>query len=290
MLVKSKAGVARTRRRMLLFSLPVVLLALFVAWKLLSMSLFAGRAIDAYDRGQFERSAEISDTLMFLNVAEDWIPYFNRGTAHAAGEAYSQATDDLAKALERAPEAWRCDVRVNLALAWELQGDAYFDAGYFAGAAKLYETAKAVLDAGADEGCFEQQPPPEEEQPPPPDSQEPPADGEQPPPDGQEPPPDAQEQDGQDPQQPDGTGEKLEQADDRVTEKLGESERQQELQDQQQDPDGDPATPDETEDSGEGGKVDELRDKGDAAEQEKQNQDATKRGQENNREYVEKPW
>lgn len=290
MLVKSKVGVTRTRRRMLLFSLPVVLLALFVAWKLLSMSVLAGRAIDAYDRGRFDLSVEKSDALMFLNVAEDWIPYFDRGTAHAAGEAYSQGTDDLAKALERAPEDRRCDVRVNLALAWELQGDAYFGAGYFAGAAKLYETAKAVLDAGAVEGCFEQQPPPEEE-PPPPDGQEPPADGEQPPPDGQQPPPDAQEPDGQDPQQPDDTGDKLEQADDRVTEKLGESRRQQEQQDQQEeDAEGDEATPDEGEEAGDGGKVDELRDKGDAAEQEKQNQDATKRGQENNRDYVEKPW
>ena len=268
MLVKSKVGVARTRRRMLLFSLPVVLLALFVAWKLLSMPVLAGRAIDAYDRGQFAQSAETSDALMFLNVAEDWIPWFNRGTAHAADEAYSQATDDLAKALERAPEARRCDVRVNLALAWELQGDAYFAAGYFAGAKKIYETAKAVLDDGAAEGCFEQQPPEEEGQPPPED--------EETPPDGQ---------------QPDDTGEKLEQADDRVTDKLGESERQQEQEQENQpeDPDGEQVTPDEGDSSGDD-KVDELKDKGDEAEQEKQNQDSTKRGQENNRDYVEKPW
>ena len=300
MLVKSKAGVARTRRRMLLFSLPVVLLALFIAWKLISMPVLAGRAIDAYDREQFEQSAESSDALMFLNVVEDWIPYFNRGTAFAAGESYSQATDDLAKALERAPEDRRCDVRVNLALAWELQGDAYFAAGYFAGAASLYETAKAVIDAGAEEGCFEQQPPPEEEQPPPPEEeqpdegeqQQPPTDGQnpddqqQPPQDGQE-PPDEQTN----PQQPDGTEgteEKLEQADQRLTEKLRESGLQRE---QQQDDDGDPSTPEEEEEEpGDGGKVDELRDKGDEAEQERQNQDSNQRGQDNSPDYVEKPW
>lgn len=290
MLVKSKAGVARTRRRMLLFSLPVVLLALFIAWKLISMPVLAGRAIDAYDRDQFEQSAESSDALMFLNVVEDWIPYFNRGTAYAAGESYSQATDDLAKALERAPEDRRCDVRVNLALAWELQGDAYFAAGYFAGAASLYETAKAVLDAGADEGCFV--PPPEEEQPPPPEEEEqPPTDGQnpdeqQPPTDGQEPP--DQEPDPQQPDAPEGTEEKLEQADQRITEKLRDSEMQREQR--QQGEDGDPSTPDEDEEPGDGGKVDELRDKGDEAEQERQNQDSNQRGQDNGPDYVEKPW
>ena len=245
---------------MILFSLPVVLLALFVAWKLFSMPVLAQRGIDAYDEGNFERSVAASDSLMFLNVAENWIPYFNRGTANAAAQAYSDATDDLAKALERAPEERRCDVRVNLALAWEMQGDSYFEAGYFAGATKLYETAKAVLDAGAAEGCFEQQPPePDEQQPPEPDQEQ--------------------------PQDPDGdTTEKLEQADERVTEKLRRSEQQEEPQ--QPEPDQG-----EEEQEGEGGsKVDELQERSEEAEKEKQNQDSTKRGQDGSRDFVEKPW
>ncbi|MET1053264.1 MAG: hypothetical protein ABWX65_11550 [Mycetocola sp.] len=254
----------RTRKRMLLFSLPVVLLALFVAWKLLSLSVVTGRAIDAYDRQQFEQSAELSDGLMFLNVAEDWIPYFNRGTAYAAGEAYSQGTDDLAKALERAPQDRRCDVTVNLALAWELQGDAYFAAGYYVGASKLYETARAVLDAGAAEGCFEPPPPPDEQEQPPPDEQQENSD------------------DGTDPT----TEEKLEEADERITEKLDQTQDQQGQQDQQE---GSDPQPGEEEPDG-GSKVDELEDKGNQAEEEKQNQDSTKRGQENDRDYVEKPW
>ncbi|MET0933859.1 MAG: hypothetical protein ABWX56_09100 [Mycetocola sp.] len=257
MLVKSTASVKRTRWRMFLFSLPLVLLALFVVWKLFSMPLLAQRSIDAYERGNFERSVEVSDSLMFLNVAEDWIPYFNRGTAHAAAQSYSHATDDLAKALERAPDERRCDVRVNLALAWELQGDSYFEAGFFAGATKLYETAKAVLDAGADEGCFEQQPPEEEE---PDDSQ---------------------------PQQPDGdTSERLQEADERVTEKL----RQSEQQEGQQQPDAGTGDAEEENSDGGGGKVDELKERSDEAEQEKQNQDSTQRGQDGSGNYVEKPW
>lgn len=239
---------------MFLFSLPIVLLVLFVAWKLLSMPVLADRAIEAWDRGNYERSVEASDSLMFLNVAEDWIPWFNRGTAHASAQSYSEATDDLAKALERAPAERRCDVRVNLALAWEMQGDAYFDAGYFAGARKLYETAKAVIDAGADEGCFEQQPPEEDEQ---------------------------QEE----PEQPD-TAEKLEQADERVTEKL----RQSEQQEGEQQPDGDSGEPDAEDGNSGNGKVDELQERSEEAEKEKQNQDSTKRGQDGSRDYVEKPW
>jgi tetratricopeptide (TPR) repeat protein len=243
---------------MALFSLPVVLLALFIAWKLISMPVLAQRGIDAYDQGNYERSVEASDSLMFLNVAEAWIPYFNRGTANAAAQSYSDATDDLAKALERAPEERRCDVRVNLALAWEMQGDSYYEAGYFAGAAKLYETAKAVLDAGADEGCFEQPPPEQEEQ-----------------------------SDEQQLEQPDGeTAERLEQADERVTEKL----RRSEQQDQQEQPDADPGEPEGDSADGGGSKVDELQQRGDDAEEEKQNQDSTQRGQDGSRSYVEKPW
>ncbi len=242
---------------MILFSLPVVFLALFVAWKLFSMPVLAQRGIDAYDQGHVERSVEASDSLMFLNVAETWIPYFNRGTAHAAGQAYSDATDDLAKALERAPQERRCDVRVNLALAWEMQGDSYFEAGYFAGAIRLYETAKAVLDAGADEGCFEQ-PPPEEEQ-----TEEQPS-----------------------PEQPENeTAERLQQADERVTEKL----RQSEQQEAPEQPETNAGEPEEESDGG-GGKVDELKERGDEAEKEKQNQDSTQRGQDGSRNYVEKPW
>jgi tetratricopeptide (TPR) repeat protein len=259
MLLKSTASAKRTRRRMILFSLPVVLLALFVAWKLLSMPVLAQRGIDAYDQGLFDRSVEASDSLMFLNVAEPWIPYFNRGTAHAAGQAYSDATDDLAKALERAPQERRCEVRVNLALAWEMQGDSYFEAGYFAGAIKLYETAKAVIDAGADEGCFEQQPPEEEEQ-----SEE------------QQPAPQQPEED---------AAERLQQADERVTEKL----RQSEQQESPEQPETDAGQPEEESDGG-GGKVDELKERSDEAEKEKQNQDSTQRGQDGSRSYVEKPW
>lgn len=258
MLVKSTASVKRTRWRMFLFSLPLALLVLFAAWKLFSMPLLAQRSIDAYEKGNFERSVEVSDSLMFLNIAEDWIPYFNRGTAHAAAQSYSHATDDLAKALERAPDDRRCDVRVNLALAWELQGDSYFEAGFFAGATQLYETAKAVLDAGADEGCFVQQPPEEEQQP-----------------------------DDSQPQQTDGeTSERLQEADERVTEKL----RQSEQQEGEQQPDAGPGQPEEENSDGGGGKVDELKERSDEAEQEKQNQDSTQRGQDGRGNYVEKPW
>ncbi|MBG6239744.1 tetratricopeptide (TPR) repeat protein [Mycetocola sp. CAN_C7] len=279
MLLDVKAARRRSRRRMILYSLPVVLLGLFVAWKLLSMPILAERAIDAYDREQFERSAETSDALMFLNVAEDWIPYFNRGTAYAAGEAYSQATDDLAKALERAPEDRRCDVTVNLALAWELQGDSYFSAGYFVGAAKLYETARAVLEAGAAEGCFEPPPPPEESQ------QE--EEGDTPPPDEQDEQGDTPPPDQQDKGAGDSAEEKLEQADERIREKLDQSLEQGE---QQQEREGTEETAPGDDEPEAGSKVDELGNKGDQAEEEKQNQDSTKRGQENNRDYVEKPW
>ena len=150
---QAAADRTRTRRRVILLtvSIPFVLAALFVAGKLISLSAVTQTAIIAYNAGDYESSIERSTSLLELNVIEPYIPYFNRADAHAGRTYYVDAVEDFERALELAPEPKKCDVRVNLALSWELLGDVYADSGYFQGAVLLYETAQAVIDAGGEE-------------------------------------------------------------------------------------------------------------------------------------------
>jgi tetratricopeptide (TPR) repeat protein len=137
------------------WSLPVVLLALAASVKFASLSLTAQDAISASETGRFDESIEASDALMTLNWFEPWIAYYDRGTASARAQLYNDATDDLSTALELAPEDRSCEVRVNLALAWEELGDIYADAGYLRGASLIYDTALAVIRGGEEDGCFD---------------------------------------------------------------------------------------------------------------------------------------
>jgi tetratricopeptide (TPR) repeat protein len=151
--VQAAADRKRARRRiiLLLVSLPVVIAAVVVAVKLISLSVTAQAAIIDYNTGNYESSIDRSTSLLELNVIEPYIPYFNRGDAQAGREYYVDAVEDFEKALELAPQAKKCDVRVNLALSWELLGDIYAEGGYFEGAVLLYEAAEAVITAGGED-------------------------------------------------------------------------------------------------------------------------------------------
>lgn len=141
------------RRRILMFwiSLPVVLVLLVAAGKLLSLAPTAQLAITAFDEGRYATSEEISGSLLEWNIVEPYLPYFNRGNAFAADRYYGPATDDFEKALALAPEDRKCDVRLNLALTWERFGDIYVENDFYQGAVLLYQAAKAVLDAAGPE-------------------------------------------------------------------------------------------------------------------------------------------
>ena len=136
------------RRRWLMFglTLPIALFAIFWGFKLMSLAPTAQGAIEAFDEGDYVKSEERSSSLLFLNVVESYLPYFNRGDAYAADQYYGLATDDFERALELAPLDRKCDVRLNLALSWERFGDIYVQLGYFQGAVLLYEASEAVLD------------------------------------------------------------------------------------------------------------------------------------------------
>lgn len=225
---------------MIWWSLPIVLLALAVSVKFASLSLTAQDAIDASETGRFDESIAASDSLMTLNWFEPWVAYYDRGTASARAQLFNDATDDLSVALELAPDDRSCEVRVNLALAWEDLGDIYADAGYLRGATLIYDTALAVIRGGEEDGCFES------------DSQEPTD------------PPEQEEQDGL--QTP---GDQLEDAEDRIEGKQDAVEQPGEQPGGGGDGDG-----------ADGGSTPEqdLEDRGDQAEQDRRDAEADQRG------------
>jgi len=240
-----------SRLRWLLISLPVMVLALAFAFKLLGLSIQTQEAINYYDSGtrelasgsnslahsEFGRSADASTGLLsgdWLggNFIESWIPWFNRGDAKAADAEYTMAIDDFEKALELAPADQECRVRVNLSLSWEMLGDQYVAFGSPSGAVKLYEAGEAVI-ADAEGRC--------------------------------DPPDDAADDLGS------------------ASDRLGEKKRAAQQQADQQEA-ADPSASDEQQ------KLDDLGDKEDAGEEEKSTGDALDRGEDNQSTFTDKPW
>jgi hypothetical protein len=153
----------RLRRRLLLWSAPVVLVVLLVALKLLSLPLFAALAQHSYDGRAYERAASLTEPLGVANLVEPWVHHFDRGTAYAQVGVLDVARDEFLAALDLAPEGDEtvsCVIRTDLVLVIEAQGDAALLELRYADAEQLYELGQATV-AEAPEGCFR---PPEDPQ------------------------------------------------------------------------------------------------------------------------------
>lgn len=144
---------ARKRRRLVagLVSLPFTVAAVVVAVYLISLSATAHAAIGFYGEGLYSDSKAESSKLVDHNLVETWLPYFNRGDAKVGAKEYTAAVDDFEAALALAPQARKCEVRVNLAQTWTDLGDIYEKGGYHQGAVLLYQAAKDVIAAAGKE-------------------------------------------------------------------------------------------------------------------------------------------
>jgi hypothetical protein len=147
----------RMRRRLILFSLPILVLAVVAGLKLILMVGLTGAAAGAYDRGDFGGAVTLSRWQTVLNVVEPWKAHFNVGDGLAGQKLLPDAQAEFERALELASPKEQCPVRVNLYLVLEVQGDAAFTAGDSAGASTLYGDALTVIGE-ADASCL--QPPP----------------------------------------------------------------------------------------------------------------------------------
>ncbi|MCU1527489.1 MAG: hypothetical protein JWP75_1252 [Frondihabitans sp.] len=144
------------RRRLLLISLPIVVIVALVALKLLSLPFFAGTAQATYDRGSYDGTVTASDGLGPVNVLEPWVRYFDRGTALGRIGVLVDSRSDLERALALVPASnvgASCRVRTDLVLVVEQQGDSAVLDQEYTQAEAFYAHALALYNA-APSGCF----------------------------------------------------------------------------------------------------------------------------------------
>ena len=108
----------RARR---LFVMPVVVALLLVSAKLLSMCWWAQQGASAYDDARYAASRSEFAPLRTVNVIEPWKAWMALGTAYFRLDDLPAAESAFMKALELNQD--RCDVRFNLAVTIEADGD-----------------------------------------------------------------------------------------------------------------------------------------------------------------------
>jgi hypothetical protein len=123
----------RSARRFLV--VPLVIVAMAVGVKLVTMYVFAAAGADAYRAGQFEASETDYGHLRTLDLVDPWRTDLGVGDARYRQGDLVAAAAAFRRALEVAPE--RCEIRFNLAVTIEAQGD------------RLYAGEELVVDAGA---------------------------------------------------------------------------------------------------------------------------------------------
>lgn len=109
----------RRRRRLLVLPLAVALLV--VSLKLLGMSWWSRQGASAYEDSRYSASQSEFERTRLLNIIDPWKAWLGIGDARFRLNDLVGAEEAFAKALEVAPG--RCDVRFNLAVTIEAQGD-----------------------------------------------------------------------------------------------------------------------------------------------------------------------
>ncbi|KDE97609.1 hypothetical protein Y900_001335 [Mycolicibacterium aromaticivorans JS19b1 = JCM 16368] len=144
------AGRLRLRRRLLLWSAPVVLLAVVAAIKAMSVVVVGDSAVSHFHRGDGAAMQADASKLGALNVIEPAKAPFTRGSAAVLEGRLADADTEFSRALA---DGQSCPVRVNLELVRETQGDVAAAAGRTAAAAERYRSALEVVTE-APPGCF----------------------------------------------------------------------------------------------------------------------------------------
>ena len=152
---EARAARLALRRKLIVWSLPLVVVVLLVAVKLLTMVAFGQQARDAYAEGDVTAVQAAGNRLGLLNVIERHKAPFALGDADVLAGDFEGARAEFEQALEVAPKGGleACQVRVNLVLSLEKLGDAA-KAASGADAAKAYYDRVGVVVGQAPQGCF----------------------------------------------------------------------------------------------------------------------------------------
>ncbi|WNG88384.1 hypothetical protein C6A87_003805 [Mycobacterium sp. ITM-2016-00317] len=143
----------RLRRRLLLVSAPVTLVAVVLAVKLISVVLVGGSAQEHYAAGDVGALRDDVAMLSLLDFVEPATTAFAAGTLAVREERLDDADARFSEALAGTGPDRSCAVRVNLALVRERRGDIDAWEARLDAARQRYDSALEVI-AGAAPGCF----------------------------------------------------------------------------------------------------------------------------------------
>lgn len=141
------------RKRLILFSAPLALIALIAAVKLVSVVVAGNSAVANFRDGDADGLGGNSSTLNTLNVIERAKAPFTAGTAAVLQGRLDEADARFSEALALTAAEESCPVLVNLELVRERQGDIDGWEGRTDQARQRYQSALAIV-AGAPAGCF----------------------------------------------------------------------------------------------------------------------------------------
>jgi hypothetical protein len=143
----------RLRRRLLVFSTPVVLLLAVVIVKMLSVVVAGDSAVSAYSERNSSKLRTAVGSLTMLNVLESEKAYFAAGSLAVLDNRLDEADRRFSESLARTEPAESCAVRVNLELVRETLGDRAAAAFDTRTAVAQYLGARTVVEQ-APQGCF----------------------------------------------------------------------------------------------------------------------------------------
>ncbi len=153
---EARAVRLRLRKRLVLWSLPFVVVLALVATKLLTMVALGDEALRSYSAGNVTGTQDAAGRLGFLNLIEAHKAPFARGDAQVLAGDYDAARAAFEEALALAPKDSReaCEIRVNLTLSLEKLGQAAQNAGNAAQSKQYFDRIQQVVN-DAPPACFQ---------------------------------------------------------------------------------------------------------------------------------------
>lgn len=141
------------RRKLLVYSLPVVLVVLLLAAKLISTVIAGNAAVSNFADSDVTALSDDVGTLRTLNIIEPAKAHFAAGVLAALERRFDDADREFSLALAGTEHAQSCPARVNLALVRESLGDNAAASFQPRQAVEHYLAAKQVVEQ-APQGCF----------------------------------------------------------------------------------------------------------------------------------------
>ena len=135
----------KKKKNIKLYIIIILIILFYLAFKFLSLSIINRVYYNYYDNGDYKKAGAFSKPLLVMNFFEPYIANYNYGNALFYQEEYHKAQVQFEKSLDKKPPKKRvCDVRINLALTIEKQGDLIVENDRKS-AVELYNKARHIL-------------------------------------------------------------------------------------------------------------------------------------------------